>query len=68
MWAIVLIPLALIVFGFVSACAVWGITRFAPAWLLPFAERIKKYPAIWGYIVVFGLLATFMLAASILKS
>lgn len=67
MLAIVLMPLCLVLFGFVAACTVWVIPRYAPAWMHPLAARIKKYPAIWGYILVFGALAIFMTAGAVFK-
>ena len=57
MWAVVLLPVSLLLFGLVAACSVWGIKRYAPSWLQPLADRIKREPATWGYILVFGSLA-----------
>lgn len=65
MWAIVLMPIAMIAFGFVSVCAIWAIRKYFPA-LQPIADRIRTDPLVWGYIFVFGALAIFMLSGSLI--
>ena len=64
MLSIVSLPFALVLFGLVAAVAVWLIMKYGPPWMQPVAERIKKRPAIWGYILIFGALAMFLLAHS----
>ena len=60
MWAIVLLPVALIAFRFISVLAVSVLLKYGSPALQPVADRIRKSPEIWGYILVFGTLAAVM--------